>query len=700
MEAKMKADGAPQFDQRLFGLLEVVSDWYWEQDANLCFTLVTGPALEKVGIDPKADLGKKRWEQGGVLLEDSESWIKHKALLEARKPFTDFVYKYIDTNGEQHYVSASGQPVFDPQGAFSGYRGIGKDVTSQIHLIQREERYRNLIELSADWAWEQDDQYRTIYIDGRMEEKCGVSPDSRLGKRHWDFPSPNLSEEDWAHHQAQLARREPFRDLELRMPDTRDGQRWVSVSGQPVFDIDGNFRGYRGIGRDITARKNNEERIRYLATHDALTSLPNRSLFSEFLQRTIQSARRYDRSFAVVFIDLDRFKMINDTLGHDAGDTLLKIISIRLTECLRTSDVVARLGGDEFVVLLQEVEESIDASSAANKILSSVIKPVMLLDQECRITASVGICMFTGVEDEQTLMKNADIAMYRAKEDGKNNYRFYSDDIKSQSLERMILETSLRRAVEFNQFFLHYQAQVDIHTGAITGVEALVRWQHPELGVVQPLQFISLAEETGLIVPIGRWVLNEACAQNARWQKEGLPPVCMAVNLSARQFVDDSLLSDIANAPEESGMEPHLLELELTESMVIHNFELAAELLLAIKKMGVRLAIDDFGTGYSSLAQLKHFPIDTLKVDRSFIRDLATNVEDRAITKAIIDMGKSLNLNVVAEGVETKDQENFLRENHCDEMQGFYFSKPISPDQFSTLCRFHSDKVNMHEGLE
>jgi len=700
MEAIKKEEGVPQFDQRLFGLLEVVSDWYWEQDADLRFTLLTGAALERVGIDSKADLGKKRWEQNGVLLDDNDSWSKHKALLEARRPFTDFVYKYIDANGEQHYVSASGQPVFDQSGEFHGYRGIGKDVSSHIHLIQREERYRNLVELSADWAWEQDDQYRTIYIDGKIEEKSGVTPESRLGKCHWDFPTPNLTEEDWANHRAQLDRREPFRDLELRMPDALDGQRWVSLSGQPVFDIDGNFRGYRGIGRDITARKNNEERIRYLATHDALTSLPNRSLFSEFLQRTIQSARRYDRSFAVVFIDLDRFKMINDTLGHDAGDTLLKVISIRLTECLRTSDVVARLGGDEFVVLLQEVEESIDASSAANKILSAVIKPVMLMDQECRITASVGICMFTGVEDEQTLMKNADIAMYRAKEDGKNNYRFYSDDIKSQSLERMILETSLRRAVEFKQFFLHYQAQVDVNSGAITGVEALVRWNHPELGVVQPLQFIPLAEETGLIVAIGRWVLNEACLQNVRWQKEGLPPTCMAVNLSARQFVDDSLLADIANALEESGMDPKLLELELTESMVIHNFELATELLLSIKKMGVRLAIDDFGTGYSSLAQLKHFPIDTLKVDRSFIRDLPNNIEDRAITKAIIDMGKTLHLTVVAEGVETKAQENFLRENNCDEIQGFYFSKPIAPEQFATLCRFHSDKVNKHEGLE
>jgi EAL domain-containing protein (putative c-di-GMP-specific phosphodiesterase class I) len=293
--------------------------------------------------------------------------------------------------------------------------------------------------------------------------------------------------------------------------------------------------------------------------------------------------------------------------------------------------------------------------------------------------------MYTGTEDEQTLMKNADIAMYRAKEDGKNNYRFYSEDIQSQSLERMILETSLRRAVEFKQFFLDYQAQVDLKTGTIRGVEALIRWQHPELGLVPPLQFIPLAEETGLIIPIGRWVMQEACAQNVKWLTQGVPPLSMAVNLSGRQFVDESLIGDIRDALESSGMDPNLLVIELTESMVIHNFELATRILTALKKIGVKIAIDDFGTGYSSLAQLKHFPIDTLKVDRSFIRDLPTNAEDRAITRAIIDMGKSLSLTVVAEGVETDEQKDFLANNFCDEIQGFHFSKPIAPDDFVKL---------------
>ena len=437
-------------------------------------------------------------------------------------------------------------------------------------------------------------------------------------------------------------------------------------------------------------RQRAQERIQYLATHDSLTELPNRVMFSQVLNLAINSARRYDRQFAVLFIDLDRFKIINDTLGHEAGDVLLQEMSRRVKDNLRSSDMVARLGGDEFVVLVQEVAEPEQIAIIVRKLLSAIIKPVVILEQECRVTASIGISLYpTDAQDEQSLMKNADLAMYLAKEEGKNNFQFYSKKIKTQSLERLTLETSLRRAIEREEFFLHYQAKLDLRTGAITGVETLVRWQHPDLGVVSPLQFIPLAEETGLIVPIGKWVLKTACAQNVAWQRAGLSPVCMAVNLSPRQFSDENLLSDIASVLRETGMAPELLELEITESMVMGNIERAAKQLTAIKQMDVRLAIDDFGTGYSSLAQIKRFPIDTIKVDRSFIRDIQQNPEDRAITQAIIAMGKSLSLTIVAEGVETQEQQTFLRDHACDEMQGFYFSKPVAPDQFAELLRKH-----------
>jgi EAL domain-containing protein (putative c-di-GMP-specific phosphodiesterase class I) len=313
---------------------------------------------------------------------------------------------------------------------------------------------------------------------------------------------------------------------------------------------------------------------------------------------------------------------------------------------------------------------------------------MVLQGEECRVTASIGISIYPrdGL-DEQTLIKNADMAMYFAKEEGRNNYQFYSKDIQSQSNKRFSMETNLRRALERNELSLEYQAKVDFKTGLITGAEALLRWDNPSLGSITPTQFIPVAEETGLIVPIGRWVMKTACTQNVAWQRQGLPPVCMAVNLSLRQFMDDNLLEDIKAALVDSGMAPNLLELEITESMVMHNPQRLIALLTDIKKLGVRLAIDDFGTGYSSLAQLKHFPIDTLKVDRSFIRNLPEDSENQAITEAIITMGKTLKLTVVAEGVETQKQKDFLREHVCDEMQGFYFSKPIAPDKFADLLR-------------
>jgi diguanylate cyclase (GGDEF)-like protein len=392
----------------------------------------------------------------------------------------------------------------------------------------------------------------------------------------------------------------------------------------------------------------------------------------------------------VLFIDLDRFKTINDTMGHDAGDQLLQEIAARLKQTLRAVDIVGRLGGDEFVILIEELNDLSQVEIVAGRILSAVIKPINITNEECRVTASIGISMFPkDAQDEQSLMKNADVAMYLAKEEGKNNYQFYSEDIQSKSLERLSIETNLRYALEKNELSLHYQAQVDFKTNTITGVEALLRWNNPTLGSVTPTQFIPVAEESGLIIPIGRWVMITACAQNVAWQRDGLPPVRMAVNLSLRQLMDEFLIEDIKKALDDSGMTPELLELEITESMVMHNPTRMIAVLAKIKNLGVRLAIDDFGTGYSSLGQLKHFPVDTLKVDRSFIRNLPRDAEDKAITEAIIAMGRTLSLTVVAEGVETIEQLNFLKDHSCDEMQGFYFSKPIAPDQFAELLRKH-----------
>jgi diguanylate cyclase (GGDEF)-like protein len=436
------------------------------------------------------------------------------------------------------------------------------------------------------------------------------------------------------------------------------------------------------------------QRVEYLAYHDGLTGLPNRSMFSKLLSQSISEAHRYDQRLAVSFLDLDRFKQINDTLGHEAGDQLLQQVATRLKGCVRDSDTVARLGGDEFVVLLPQLDDGKYAAIVAQKILSAVAQPFTLIGQEFRVTASVGISTYPqdGL-DEQTLTKNADIAMYQAKTEGRNNFQFYSKKLNTNSLERLTLESGLRHALEHGEFRINYQAKRDIASGRITGMEALLRWEHPDLGTVAPMQFIPVAEETGLIVPIGKWVLKTACSQNVAWQKQGLPALSIAVNLTARQFNDEHLLADVTSILTSTGMEPHLLELEIAEGMLTHDVENTLRILTGIKALGVRFAVDDFGTGYSSFATLQRFPLDTIKIDRSLIRTIAGGAQDTALAAAVLAIGKRLSLTVVAQGVETKEQADFLRAHACDELQGFYFSKPLAVDEFTQLLRAQATEI-------
>jgi diguanylate cyclase (GGDEF)-like protein/PAS domain S-box-containing protein len=600
-------------------------------------------------------------------------------------------WEYLHRDGSVVQVEGSVLLVKDETGKPVGFRGILRDVTARRRidaaLRESEGRFRAMTNLSSDWYWEQDAEFRFTRLESRATT-VRQTPNPLIGRRIWESTLQPHLPGGWDDFRGLLDDRQSFRDVVMQRAAPDKAPYYISMSGEPVFDASGTFTGYRGISREITEQKVAEEHIHHMARHDSLTGLPNRLLFSSLLNAALKTAARYKRSFGVMFIDLDRFKLINDTLGHEAGDTLLKEITARFKQAVRSSDVLARLGGDEFVVLVQEVSDREHAATVARKLLSAAIKPVMLLGQECRVTASIGIALFpSDGGDEQTLMKNADSAMYYAKEEGKNNFQFYSSEISTQTLERLTLESNLRRAMEREEFSLHYQAKVDTKSGAINGVEALLRWSNAELGSVSPGKFIPVAEETGLIVHIGRWVLKTACLQNVAWQRQGLPPISMAVNLSVRQFADEGLVDDIATILEETGMVPSLLELEITEGMIVHDVEHAIRLLTAIKQLGVRLAIDDFGTGYSSLGQLKNFPIDTLKVDRSFIRDLATDSEDKAITSAIIAMGKTLSLTVVAEGVETMEQQAFLRDQACDEMQGYYFSKPVAAEEFATLLR-------------
>ncbi len=559
-------------------------------------------------------------------------------------------------------------------------------------LRESEERFSSTMALAAIGIAHVEENGRFRYVNPQLCAMLGYSEQELLAMTVKDISHPgDANATDDFRGQLRSGAIQSFKSEKRYL--RKDGSAmWVGLTIACKRDRNGACLYDISVVEDISSRKRAEERIQYLATHDGLTGLPNRLMFMQMLGLSIETARRYGRTLAVLFIDLDRFKVINDTLGHEAGDVLLREISARLRECLRAADVVARLGGDEFVVLLHEVDQQ-RAAAVSRDILAVVTKPVVILGQECRVTASIGICLHPdGGQDDQSIMKNADMAMYLAKEEGKNNFQFYRSGMKPQSVERLALETNLRRALELDEFSLHYQAKVNFKSGVITGVEALLRWQNPELGSVSPLRFIPLAEETGLIVPIGAWVLRTACAQSVAWQKQGLPPVRLSVNLSLRQLADDGLVGEIERVLAETGLAPDLLELEVTESTIMDNADRAVRVLTTIRNLGVHLAIDDFGTGYSSLAHLKRFPIDTLKVDRSFIREVPNDAEDRAIAEAIIAMGKTLSLTIVAEGVETPEQQAFLSDRHCDEMQGYHFSTPVAAQDFAELLRSYSPK--------
>jgi len=692
-ERKKMEETISQSGERYRTILDEMEDAYFEVDLAGNFIFLNDAICRLIKYPREELLGKSF----RIHVDKDDIPILYNAfgrIYSTGNPERNICYKAVRKDGTTRYAEIAGFPLQNQKGEMIGFRGIGRDITERRQmeeaLRQSEERYRTILESMQEGYFEVDLAGNFTFFNDSMYRILGYPQEEMMGMNNRQLTDKENAKILFQTFNEVYKTGEPTKGFDWQIIRKDGTKRFIEASVSLQKDSSGKSIGFRGITRDVTERKRTEEKIQYMATHDALTGLPNRLMFSQLLNHAIQAARRYQRQFAVLFIDLDRFKIINDTLGHEAGDQLLQEIAARLKQTLRTVDVVARLGGDEFVILIEELSDLSQVETVAGKILSAIIKPVNLMNEECRVTASIGISVFPkDAEDEQSLMKNADMAMYLAKEKGKNNYQFYSEDIQSKSIERLLIETNLRCALERNELSLHYQAKVDFKTNAITGVEALLRWQNPYLGSVTPTQFIPVAEETGLIVSIGRWVLRTACAQNAAWQQQGLPAVCMAVNLSPRQLTDDNLIDDIRTALKDSGMAPNLLELEITESMVMHNPARIIAVLTKIKNMGVRLAIDDFGTGHLSLAQIKHFHVDTLKVDGSFIRNIPQDAEDKAITEAIIALGKPLSLTVVAEGVETVDQLDFLREHSCDEMQGYYFSKPIVPEQFADLLRKH-----------
>ena len=446
------------------------------------------------------------------------------------------------------------------------------------------------------------------------------------------------------------------------------------------------------IADDAKARSASEQRIHHIAQHDVLTGLPSRSLLQDQLGLAIGASERSGEPLWVMLIDLDRFKYVNDSMGHKAGDVLLMTIAARLRSALRDSDTVARLSGDEFVVIMSQHPAQQLGPHLVQQLMDSVAQPVLLGAKEYSVTCSIGVAVYpTAGALADSLIEHADIAMYSAKKLGRNNFQFYTPAMNDEAQERVRIESALRKALERDEFVLHYQPQVDLASGKIVGMEALLRWQHPELGMVPPMRFISVAEDTGLIVPIGAWVMRTACLQNRAWHDAGLGALRVAVNLSARQFGSPDLLDNIRAVLDDSGLDAHYLEIELTESLFMSDVTLAVELLHSMKAIGVNLSIDDFGTGYSSLSYLSRFPIDVLKIDRSFVTNITRDANDAALVASIINLAHNLKLSVIAEGVETEEQLDYLRSHGCDEMQGYYVSRPLPAHEFERFLREHNN---------
>jgi diguanylate cyclase (GGDEF)-like protein/PAS domain S-box-containing protein len=467
----------------------------------------------------------------------------------------------------------------------------------------------------------------------------------------------------------------------------RDGvEAAIEDSAAPIRDRRGAVTGAVMVFHDVSVARAMTLKMSYLAQHDSLTDLPNRVLLNDRLVEAITLSNRHHRELAVLFVDLDRFKHINDSLGHVVGDRLLQSVARRLRTCVRSSDTISRQGGDEFVILLWEVRHAQDAAAAAEKVLKAVREPHYINQHKLYITGSIGIATFPeDGTDAETLMTKADCAMYHAKERGRDNYQFFKPEMNVLAIERHALEGALCHAIERQELSLNYQPKIDLVSGAIIGMEALIRWRHPQRGLVPPRQFIAIAEDCGLIVPIGRWVLREACRQARAWQVAGLPPTCIAINISSVELRNRNFPSGVRAVLTETGLDPRYLELELTETALIEDSRSVADVLRELKEIGVLLALDDFGTGYSSLSYLKRFPIDTLKIDQSLMHDLTTDADDAGIVTAVIGMGKSLHMQVVAEGVETQEQLEFLKEHNCPQGQGFYFSRPVPAVEFGQL---------------
>jgi diguanylate cyclase (GGDEF)-like protein/PAS domain S-box-containing protein len=609
------------------------------------------------------------------------------------EPF-DVEYRIVHADSTLRWVWERGIGVYDGSPRPIAYEGLIQDITArrlaEHAVIEAERRYRGLFDNAIEGIFRTSPDGHFIEANPALAQICGFDSVDELVRSCRDIGAQLYVDPE---------RREKFMRLvtvrgsvsgfESQIYRKNGDVIWVSENARAVVDDNGDVQAYEGMLADITERKLYQARIEQQANYDTLTGLANRSLLQDRLQQSMLACSIYGSRLAVAFIDLDRFKFINDSLGHHIGDELLKCIADRLISCVRDIDTVARLGGDEFVLLISDQAGRPDSlAKMMERVLAVVAEPWIIEQGEFNVTASVGVARYPeDGADAQTLLKHADTAMYRAKDRGRNGVQFFTNDLNVQMIEKLEMEGKLRRALEREQFLLHYQPRIDLTSGVWLGAEALIRWQVSPQEIISPGRFIPLAEETGLIVPIGRWVLETACRQNKAWQDMGLAPMVVSVNVSARQFHQDDFVQTVVTVLKNSGLEARYLEIELTESMVMHDAEKLVAMLDELKRIGVQMSVDDFGTGYSSLSYLKRFPVDRLKIDRSFVQDLMSDSDDATIVRTIIALGHNLGLHIVAEGVETREQSDFLRQNGCDEAQGYFFGRPVPNVDFTALLK-------------
>jgi len=654
-------------------------------DPDWTMEFVSSGCLRVTGHHPGDLLFNNQVAYGELVIPEDRMWVR-EAITCAVSEFRSFdlEYRLTHCDGSTRWVWERGTGVTDEQGRPIAIEGLVQDITKRKHaehaLREAERRYHGLFDNAIEGIFRSTLEGLFVDANPALAHIYGYdSPEDLMVSLRNIGTELYIEKERRAEFIKIMRARGSVNNFESQVRRKNGDIIWISENARAVFAEDGMPIGYEGTVEDITERRLYQVRIEHQANYDTLTGLANRSLLQDRLQQALLTATSSGRRVAVAFVDLDRFKFINDSLGHHVGDELLKAVAARLKSCVRDCDTVARLGGDEFVLLINGHTGPEYVRQLMEKMLAAVAQPWVIEQGEFLVSCSIGVALHPDDGEEAlTLLKHADSAMYRAKDNGRNNFQFFTRELNALMTEQLELETHLRRALERNQFVLRYQPRVNLATGQIVGAEALLRWRVPHKGTVPPMRFISLAEETGLIVPIGKWVLQTACAQNKAWQDAGLPPIVVSVNVSPRQFRHENLVQAVAEVLQTTGLEPRFLELELTESMVMDDAPRLVAMLDELKELGVKIAVDDFGTGYSSLSYLKRFPVDRLKVDRSFVENMTTEADDATIVRTIIALGHNLGLKVVAEGVESAQQARALRAYQCDEAQGFLFARAVS----------------------